>query len=161
MYFHPLCSHTALYPQGSRNKDQKKPLSKALQAKFLSLLGEEVFRCLQRQRKNKKGTGVAGERKEGVERMRGAGGPFEAEIPPQSPGHTWVPNPVVGAGWGGCWGLIPKMKTERINFFLDQAELTSDGNLCAGWERERAGGGRPTPQLPTLNWSPHPSPYQN
>ena len=52
------------------------------------------------QRKNKKGTGVAGERKEGVERMGGAGGPFEAEIPPQSPGHTWVPNPVTGRGWG-------------------------------------------------------------
>ena len=71
-----------------------------VQAKFLSLLGEQVFRCLQRQRKNKKGTGVAGERKEGVERMGGAGGPFEAEIPPQSPGHTWVPNPVTGRGWG-------------------------------------------------------------
>lgn len=45
VYFHPLCSHTALYPQGNR----KKPRSKALPARFLSLLAEHVVRCLKPQ----------------------------------------------------------------------------------------------------------------
>ena len=53
-----------------------------------------------------------------------------------------------GGGGGGCWGSIPKMRMERINFPLDQAELTSDGNLCVGWEGERAGGGKAHPPAP-------------
>lgn len=125
---------------------------KALQAKLLSLLWTG-FQALQRQRKNKKGTGVAGERKEGVERMGGAEGPFKAEIPSQSPGHTWVPNPVTGRGWG-CWGSIPKMKMETINFpWPSRTHLWWESlwGLGGGMGRRREG---PPPQLPTLNWSP-------
>ena len=37
--------------------------------------------------------------------MGGEGGPFEAEIPPQSPGHTRVPNLVVVEGGSGGTGV--------------------------------------------------------
>lgn len=50
--------------------------------------------------------------------------------------HTGPKSGGGGGGEWGYWGSIPKMRMERINFLPDQVELTSDGNLCGGWEGE-------------------------
>ena len=128
MYFHRLCSHTALYPQGSTNKDWRKPLSKALQAKTsfpACRAGFQVPKPLTEAEEKQKG------HRSGWEDRGRCGNHATGRRAIWGRDSTPEPQTHIGRKLGErCWDSIPKARIGGVNLVLGQVEPTSEGNLC-------------------------------